>query len=610
MATFANLVVKVRAKTAGAAQAIRAFEKKASSGIVRLRDRVKALSTQFATVLVAAIAAATFAINRFSQSIDKLAKTARLLGLTVESLQKLRYFAELEGIDANTFDLGLQRFVRRLGEAANGTGEAVKALEALKISAEDLEGLTVEQKLIKIGTAIKQAGDRGTQLALAFKFFDSEAAKILRIFDNDVASLSKRFEELGVTITTSQAKAVESFEDAKTRAKSLFSGLGQAITSFVAPAFSRVLNQVSDLIQNLGLVKVIGNAVGLVLSAAANTIAGALSVINGALSIIIGGLDRLRNAFSDSFGFIAKFTQTINNSLILLQKTIITTLEKLARFIGQTELADNLKKAAQAFTAELEKGRKKLDILKGADRNLDPKVNQGAKTLAEKVKEGVKSGLKEGAEESTKTISSMTIPLDSKISELTNSQLEKYIEAIEAEKSKLNLTLDYSKGREGLTRLDKEQSKLADLNQKEAEAKARLNRSTDNVVTAFEETAEIVRRTNQAYNETLSQIINSQVTSQIDPLYKDDPAIKLIQAMRQDRQTNLENRANSPALVPAGTLNNLNLGNGLTSSQTPARIDINISANTDLFAAEIVNSSGFKQGAVNLMQEAARNDKR
>ena len=83
------------------------------------------------------------------QSIDTLGKTATKLGVTSQALQKLRYASNLAGVETRTVDMAVQRFTRRLSEAANGTGEAKDALKELGLNAKEL----AKQPLDKIGRA-------------------------------------------------------------------------------------------------------------------------------------------------------------------------------------------------------------------------------------------------------------------------------------------------------------------------------------------------------------------------------------------------------------------------------------------------------------------------
>ena len=85
----------------------------------------------------AAATAAAGAVALFTKSnvnaLDTLGKTASKLGVNVEFLQQMRFAAEQTGIETRTLDMGLQRFIRRVAEAAKGTGEAKAALQQLGI---------------------------------------------------------------------------------------------------------------------------------------------------------------------------------------------------------------------------------------------------------------------------------------------------------------------------------------------------------------------------------------------------------------------------------------------------------------------------------------------
>ena len=79
----------------------------------------KAILGITATATAAAGTLAYFA-KRNIDTLDTLGKTASKLGVNVEFLQKMRFAAEQTGIETRTLDMGLQRFIRRVAEAAIG----------------------------------------------------------------------------------------------------------------------------------------------------------------------------------------------------------------------------------------------------------------------------------------------------------------------------------------------------------------------------------------------------------------------------------------------------------------------------------------------------------
>ena len=60
-------------------------------------------------------------VDRSISAADAIGKTADKIGVGVEALQELRFAAKASGVEQQTLDMALQRFVRRVAEAGNGT---------------------------------------------------------------------------------------------------------------------------------------------------------------------------------------------------------------------------------------------------------------------------------------------------------------------------------------------------------------------------------------------------------------------------------------------------------------------------------------------------------
>lgn len=123
-----------------------------------------------------------------AQSLDV---TSRKLGVPVEGLQRLRAAAEeFSKIEASAFDTALQRMTRRLAEAAHGTGEAQKALKALKLDAKELVQLTPDEAFLRIADAMQNIGTQGDRVALSFKLFDTEGVALVNTLSQGRARIN------------------------------------------------------------------------------------------------------------------------------------------------------------------------------------------------------------------------------------------------------------------------------------------------------------------------------------------------------------------------------------------------------------------------------------
>lgn len=150
-------------------------------------------------------------IGRITSEMDRLVNTADRLGVTVEMLQELRFAAAEVGVEANTLDMALQRFIRRLGEAQAGGGELKDTLSQYGIALRDANGRTrnADAVLTDLADAIKGAGSEQERLRIAFKAFDSEGAALVTLLKQGGEGLDafrEKARSLGVVVKNETAR--------------------------------------------------------------------------------------------------------------------------------------------------------------------------------------------------------------------------------------------------------------------------------------------------------------------------------------------------------------------------------------------------------------------
>jgi azurin len=195
------------------------------------------------------------------QSIDTLGKTAQKLGVTSQALQKLRYASNLAGVETRTVDMAVQRFTRRLSEAANGTGEAKDALKELGLNAKELAKQPLDKQMLALADAFDGVENSGDKVRLAFKLFDSEGVAFVNTLEGGSAALKEMFKDaegLGFILSSSAVKGVEQANDAMMKLGSMLGGVRDQIVAALAPA----LRVIVDLIRDK-LVKAIDEAGGI-----------------------------------------------------------------------------------------------------------------------------------------------------------------------------------------------------------------------------------------------------------------------------------------------------------------------------------------------------------
>lgn len=184
--------------------------------------------------------------------IDQLAKTADKLGITTEALQAMQDAGERAGISNSNLNISLQRMTRRVAEAANGTGEAVKALDKIGLSAKELVKLSPDQQFAAISKELEGIGNQSEKVALAFKFFDSGGVDLVRLTGNAVAEARAEMELLGISISRLDAAKIESANDAFQRIGRNITGVQQKMTVAMAPAIQTIATAFNVMAANAG----------------------------------------------------------------------------------------------------------------------------------------------------------------------------------------------------------------------------------------------------------------------------------------------------------------------------------------------------------------------
>jgi hypothetical protein len=304
MTDLAKMVVKLEAQTAKyqkdlerAQRANMTFSQKASKHF----KSAKMAYLGFAGAVAGAFATVASGIERQADLFDLSTR----LGASAEGLSRLQYAAEQSGVSISTLNMGLQRMVRRVAEAANGTGEAKGALEELGVSAGALKQLAPEEQFAVLADKIMAVEDPADRVRLAMKLFDSEGVALIQTMQGGSEQLAKFGEEsdqLGRTISTSAAQGSKQASDAITRLSSVITGGANILATQFAPEIEAAANFLATAIPR-----------------AVNFAKSALLLMRQGFLSVVEGVVRARIAWNE---FTRDFTeaQELQNTLTIIQE--------------------------------------------------------------------------------------------------------------------------------------------------------------------------------------------------------------------------------------------------------------------------------------------------
>lgn len=378
MATLTSLKVDIDLQTAQ-------FERRAAG----VKDSVNRIGKEaskasgYMRALVGAVAAAGFSqlVKNSLDAANRLGDLSTRLGTTVEGLSRLEYAAKLTGVSSTTLATGLQRMTRRVAEAANGTGEAVKALNELGLSASKLNQLRPEQQFEVLADALEKVPSQSDKVRLSMKLLDSEGVSLLQTMSGGSEAIRKMGEEsdrTGNTISTQFAAQATAANAAINKLGGATTGLINSLVAGLGPTLEQVATFLGDVTPKAGqlaadaLTKLrqyvveIASSISGFLEGVAGT-AGVIAEKFGASDIseslfntaesyrkLKGDLGDLGKVYEEGAGAVQKFNVETKNNVV-----------NFSDYLGKAkDVADATKRATEAIKARAAAEKELNDINK------------------------------------------------------------------------------------------------------------------------------------------------------------------------------------------------------------------------------------------------------
>lgn len=283
----------------------------------------------------AAIAALTI---RSLNLIDIQQKFADRLGVSQKALAGLEQAAKITGVSVQNIRLGLQRMTRRVAEASTGLGEAQGALKELGLSAQKLARLPVEEQFAQISERLNNVASSSDKVRLAFKLFDSEGVALIntaKLGAKGLKQMAEEAEALNLGLSRIDTAQVEAANDAITRAKDVFTGIGNVIAVQVAPFIKLVADRLFNAAKEAnGFKTQIQGAFDAIIRKT-EFVADAFNGLKIAIKVIELGLASFLN-------LVIQVGNAIQGTIVRAMGQVISQFQGLAQAAADTRLGEKL----------------------------------------------------------------------------------------------------------------------------------------------------------------------------------------------------------------------------------------------------------------------------
>ena len=334
----------------------------------------------------------TAGVSAAASRIDDLAKTADKLGIATEKLSGLQLAAVETGAGVNVLNTGLQRMVRRISEAAAGTGEAQAALAELGLNAQRLNSLSPDQQFGRIARAMGDVANQADKVRLASKLFDTEGVALvntLALGEEGFARMTENAIKFGNAVSGSDAKAVEEMNSAIARMRFAVDGLFNKLTVQLSPAIEAAAERMTEwLTSAAGKAADVGGSFG-GFAGVLGGVADAVNIVHigfkalsagitSAIAVAVSGLDRLQHTIVDVANMIPGVTLETSTFITSLSETMAHTAAEQWADVQKAWLAPPPSAAVERMFRPIEE---KMDEIE----KRTPKLSEGTMEAAQKI---------------------------------------------------------------------------------------------------------------------------------------------------------------------------------------------------------------------------------
>jgi hypothetical protein len=159
------------------------------AGINRARAAMAGLGNVVQRVIggVSVMGTLSLAAREFYKALDyggNLADASAQTGVAVDKLMELQFAFELAGMQANDVQPALAKLQRSIAEAASGSAEAAQKFAIMGVNIADIQGLSADEQLKRVGAAINAIENPTQRAAMAMEVFGKSGGKLLTLFSD------------------------------------------------------------------------------------------------------------------------------------------------------------------------------------------------------------------------------------------------------------------------------------------------------------------------------------------------------------------------------------------------------------------------------------------
>lgn len=211
------------------------------------------MGAAFVTAAAAAAAGITVMVRAQLEAIGAQVELAQKLKTTYDSLTTLGRAGDLAGVSMKQIEVASRALDINLGKASQGAKAQAEALARLKLNADDLAKLPLDERINKINAALKENISATERAAVAADLYGSKGATAIQQLNPEViAEAARQVKIFGLNLSEVDAAKVEMAGDALSNFGLLGQGIAKQLTVELAPILKAVGDEFLNAAEQAG----------------------------------------------------------------------------------------------------------------------------------------------------------------------------------------------------------------------------------------------------------------------------------------------------------------------------------------------------------------------
>jgi hypothetical protein len=194
--------------------------------------------------------------------------------------------------------------------------------------------------------------NQSEKAAAAYAFFGRSGSQMLNLLESNLDGTIERAKELGITFSREQAAGIEEANDAITRMKASFEGVGNALAISVAPLITKIADTITKTVSGVNGIERMQTIVKNI-AIGTTYIADGFLIIRGVVNSIVAFVQKIISQTIKVTSMIAGVAERINRFLgfEMLENFSANVKETINEFSSafSDAAAENMKQAIQNF---------------------------------------------------------------------------------------------------------------------------------------------------------------------------------------------------------------------------------------------------------------------